>query len=266
MTPSRSTGRFRRTRGKPARPEGGVASDASVGLFSDVHGNGVGLDAVLAELEEAQVDRLVCLGDLVEGGPQPEHCLRRVQELDCPVVDGNCDHWLVEYYREPDISERSDIGEWARERLGEDGLAAVAAFPDAYELELGDGGRLLCVHGTPTSRVDRVEATATDDELLDLLGDARVLAAGHTHEQWQRRVGDRLVLNPGRVGKDFGAVLEGDTRDLDGAAEFAILSVDGSGLWVDLRRVPYSLAELRRVTLESGMPYAEEAARRLDVS
>src|ERR687888_2274703 len=130
MTLSRSTGRFKRTRGKPTRPEGGVASDASIGLFSDVHGNGLGLDAVLAELERAQVDRFVCLGDLVEGGPQPEHCLRRVQELDCPVVDGNCDHWLLEYYPEADISERADIGEWARGRLGDTGLAALAAFPD----------------------------------------------------------------------------------------------------------------------------------------
>src|ERR687888_1989500 len=136
MTPSRSTGRFRRTRGKPARPEGGVASDASIGLFSDVHGNGVGLDAVLAELEEARVDRLVCLGDLVEGGPQPEYCLRRVQELGCPVVLGNTDHWLVEYYREPGISQRSDLGEWARERLGEEGLAAGGTFLHTYEPHL----------------------------------------------------------------------------------------------------------------------------------
>jgi putative phosphoesterase len=234
-----------------------------VGLFSDVHGNGVGLDAVLAELEEARVDRLVCLGDLVEGGPQPAHCLHRVRELGCAAVLGNCDHWLVEYYREPDISERSDIGAWARERLGERGLAALAALPDTCELDLGAGGRLLCVHGTPTSRVARVESTAPHDELLELLGDATVLAAGHTHEQWQRRVGDRLVFNPGRVGKDFGAVLEGDMRDLDGVAHFAVLSVEGSRASVDLRRVPYSLDELRRVTLESGMPHAEEAARRL---
>jgi putative phosphoesterase len=237
-----------------------------IGLFSDVHGNGVGLDAVLAELEDAGVDRLVCLGDLVEGGPQPDYCLRRVQELDCGAVLGNCDHWLVEYYREPELSERSDIGAWARERLGEDGLAALAALPDTRELDLGDGDRLLCVHGTPTSRVDRIEKTAPDDELLELLGDATVLAAGHTHEQWQRRVGDRLVLNPGRVGKDFGAVFDGDLRDLDGLAQFAVLSVEGSRISVGLRRVPYSLDELRRVTLESGMPHAEEAARRLNVS
>ena len=112
-----------------------------VAVVSDVHGNGVGLDAVLAELAEARVDRLVCLGDLVEGGPQPDYCLRRVQELGCAVVDGNCDHWLVEYYREPELAERSDIGAWARERLGEDGLAALASFPDTHELGLRASGR-----------------------------------------------------------------------------------------------------------------------------
>ena len=218
---------------------------------------------MLAELEAARVDRHVCLGDLVEGGPQPDHCLDRAHELGCAAVLGNCDHWLVEYEPEPELPERSDIGAWARERLGDERLAALAAFPDTYELELGDGGRMLCVHGTPTSRVARVESTAPDDELLELLGDATVLAAGHTHEQWQRRIGDRLVLNPGRVGKDFGAVLDGDMRDLDGVAHFAVLSVEGSRLSADLRRVPYSLDELRRVTLESGMPHAEEAARRL---
>ena len=228
-----------------------------VGIFSDVHGNGVGLDAVLAELGRAQVDRLVCLGDLVEGGPQPNYCLRRVQELGCPVVLGNTDHWLVEYYREPDISLRSDMGEWARERLGEDGLAAVAAFPDTYELELGDAGRLLCVHGTPTSRIDPIEATATDEELADLLGDARVLAAGHTHEQWQRRVGDRIVLNAGRISGPFGGrVLRSTRSDFDGTADYAVLTADRGTLSVELGRVEYSLEELHRAVRESGMPRA----------
>jgi putative phosphoesterase len=235
-----------------------------VGLFSDVHGNGVALDAVLAQFEAARVDRLVCLGDLVEGGPQPAYCLRRMKELGCPVVDGNTDHWLVEYYREADISERSDMGEWARERLGDDGLEALAAFPDTYELELGDAGRMLCVHGTPTSRIDKVDSTAPDEELVELLGDATVLAAGHTHEQWQRRVGERLVLNPGRISGPFGGRMLSSTRsDFDGTADYAVLTAEAGGLSVELGRVAYSLEELRRVTRESGMPLAEEVARRL---
>jgi hypothetical protein len=74
-------------------------------------------------------------------------------------------------------------------------------------------------------------------------------------------VGDAVVLNPGRVGAHFGILLEGDTRALDGTAEFAVLSVEGPRLPVELHRIPYSLEELRRVTLESGMPYADETAQ-----
>ena len=48
-----------------------------VGLFSDVHGNAVGFDALLADLERCPVDRLVCLGDVAQGGPQPAECLER---------------------------------------------------------------------------------------------------------------------------------------------------------------------------------------------
>jgi len=65
-----------------------------IGLFSDVHGNAVALDALLADLERHPVDRLVCLGDAIQGGPQPVECLERLRSLDCPVVMGNAD-WYV---------------------------------------------------------------------------------------------------------------------------------------------------------------------------
>ena len=36
-----------------------------------MHGNCVALDAVLADLMQTAVDQIVCLGDAVQGGPQP---------------------------------------------------------------------------------------------------------------------------------------------------------------------------------------------------
>ena len=238
-----------------------------IGIFSDVHGNGVGLDAVLAELERARVDRLVCLGDLVEGGPQPAYCVGRTHELDCLVVLGNTDEWLLRGRFEPDMSARSRMGAWALKQLGEADREVMCGFAATHELELGDGRRLLAVHGTPTSSLDGIDSEASEDELAELLGDAAALAAGHTHLQWQRRVGERVVLNPGRVGGPFGGRELPSTRsDHDGTAEYAILTEDDGGLSVELCRVGYSLEELRRALLESGMPHAEESARLLDVS
>jgi len=66
-----------------------------IGLISDVHGNLLALDAVLAELEQDDLDGLICLGD-VAVGPQPREALARVRGLGCPVVMGNWDAWFLE--------------------------------------------------------------------------------------------------------------------------------------------------------------------------
>ena len=50
-----------------------------VGFISDIHGNLLALDAVLADLERHEVDRIVCLGDLCFG-PQAHERLARVRD------------------------------------------------------------------------------------------------------------------------------------------------------------------------------------------
>src|SRR5438270_12277922 len=66
-----------------------------IAVISDMHGNCVALDAVLADLASRQVDRVVCLGDAVQGGPQPAEAIARLRELACPAVMGNADDWLL---------------------------------------------------------------------------------------------------------------------------------------------------------------------------
>jgi predicted phosphodiesterase len=196
-----------------------------VGLFSDVHGNGVGLDAVLTELERAQVDRLVCLGDLVEGGPQPAYCLHRVHELGCSVVLGNTDHWLVHHRFGEDDDLRDWLGAWTLAQLDEDDRELVRGFAPTLELDLGGGRSLLCVHGTPLSFLEKIDPDASETELRELLDDAAALAAGHSHVQWQRRLGDRVVFNPGRVGGPLGGRKLATLRsDFDGTADYAVLT------------------------------------------
>ena len=38
---------------------------------------------------------MVCLGDAIQGGPQPAQVVSRLKELACPVVMGNADAWLL---------------------------------------------------------------------------------------------------------------------------------------------------------------------------
>ena len=58
-------------------------------LVSDIHGNDVALAAVVAELERLGIERVVCLGDAVQGGDAAAEVLDRLAALDWPVVLGN---------------------------------------------------------------------------------------------------------------------------------------------------------------------------------
>jgi predicted phosphodiesterase len=64
-------------------------------LVSDIHGNTVALDAALADLKAHPVDQVVCLGDAIQGGPQPAGVVARLRELGWPVIMGNADAWLL---------------------------------------------------------------------------------------------------------------------------------------------------------------------------
>ena len=62
-------------------------------IISDIHGNYDGLQAVLADIESRHYDRVLCLGDLVDGGPQSIEVVRLFQELSIPTVQGNHDQY-----------------------------------------------------------------------------------------------------------------------------------------------------------------------------
>jgi predicted phosphodiesterase len=61
------------------------------GIVSDIHANLEALDVVLGEIDAAKVDALLCLGDIVGYGPNPNECCDRLRERDCIAVAGNHD-------------------------------------------------------------------------------------------------------------------------------------------------------------------------------
>ncbi len=66
-----------------------------VAILSDIHGNCVALDKALDDLRRDAVVQMVCLGDAIQGGPQPAKVVDRLRELGCPAVMGNADAWLL---------------------------------------------------------------------------------------------------------------------------------------------------------------------------
>ena len=235
-------------------------------LIADIHGNLPALDAVLAELEREGVDNVVCLGD-ISIGPQPVETLERVRALDCPVILGNWDAWLVEGMPRFDGGQLGEVlGDtcaWAGSRLSPEQRDLLTSFAPAVELELPDGEQLLAFHGSPRSFEDAIFATTPDDELEEMLDgrSALVHAGGHTHFQLVRRFGESLLVNPGSIGLPFRRALPG-IMEVAPWAEYGLLRYEDGRVSVELRRTPFDLEAFLTAMRESGMPHSEWWAAR----
>lgn len=206
-----------------------------VGLISDLHAMLPALDAVLADLDARGVDRIICLGDIVDMGPQPVEVMNRLAERDIPCVRGNHDP-LDEH---PEFPLLRIVEDWTRNQLGPARVAALSALPMHLEVDL-DGQRLLCVHGSPSGLTDQVLDNTPWPQLASWWGDRQfdVMACGHTHVQVLRRNHERTIVNVGSVGQPFAEPFNGNPPRVLKACDYAIVEGGPAGVSVELRRVP----------------------------
>jgi predicted phosphodiesterase len=198
-----------------------------------MHGNAVAFRAALADLEGDDPDLIVALGDVAQGGPQPRECLELLQQLGCPCVYGNSDHFLVEldFGNEPITDQQLETAHWSREQLGKDGLEFLRGFAPTVRT-----GRVLCCHATPTSNEDVV---LPDTDGIPSV-DADAVAAGHVHQQWLRRFDRTLWFCVGAIG-------------VGRWCEYAL--VDDETLAIEFRRVPFDLDELFAAARANDFPH-----------
>lgn len=230
-----------------------------VGLISDIHGNLLALDAVLAELECADVDQILCLGD-VAVGPQPGEALARVRELGCRTIMGNWDAaFLGEMPEAKDqIGEMLvELAEWWAKELSSADHDFLASFEPTVELMAG-ATPVLFFHGSPKSFDDWIFSTTSDEDLRPMFDrvEHSVLVGGHTHVQMIRRYHDRVIANPGSVGLPFREWWPRPVL-ISPWAEYGILDVEDRRLSIDLRRTPFDVKSFLELSLASGMPHAQ---------
>ncbi|MCA9883909.1 MAG: metallophosphoesterase family protein [Anaerolineaceae bacterium] len=239
-------------------------------ILSDVHGNVLALEKVLAHLSGYAPDQIVCLGDVAANGARPQEALHRIRDLSCPVIMGNMDAFVLNtslydkpngvsaYYHETSI--------WAAERLNADDKAYIAGFTphlSIYEY----GMRVLCYHGSPRNFDEGIAIDTPDSQLKDMLGDfdAHVYIGGHTHAQMLRRWGDKTIINPGSVGLAWEPDPEGH-RPVS-YAEYALLDLHRSkDVNVQFFRLPYDAKSYHQQMRDVGLPNAEWLIERWSTS
>jgi len=227
-----------------------------VAVLSDVHGNLIALEAVLAAA--GQVDAVWHLGDTVGYGPDPNGVVRRLREIGAIGVRGNHDAAAVggseiEWFN-PDARRAM---EWTREALAPDAREWLERLPER-RIEAG----VELVHGSLRQPIwEYVTTTSTAAANIGLLT-THLGLHGHTHvpvawlelddqvQLLRRGPGSDLTLDGRRALVNPGSV--GQPRDGDPTASYLLLDPEAERM--EWRRVAYDIGAVQEAMRTAKLP------------
>ncbi len=232
-------------------------------ILSDIHANVTALDAAL-EAVKGRWDKVLCLGDVVGYGPDPNEVIDRIRQLDALAIRGNHDKAGSGIANADDFNPVArNVALWTREQLRPENQKWLEELPTG---PVSVGGFSL-VHGAFRDEDEYVFAPAQALEgLLD--APSPITFFGHTHLQGGFTLRDNKVgvlhlkpaantltsnlviepgttylLNPGSVGQP---------RDGDARAGFAIADIENNS--VEFWRVPYDIEAVQARMTAAGLP------------
>jgi predicted phosphodiesterase len=229
-------------------------------VFSDVHGNLPGLEAILADLEARGIIDVLCLGDLVGYGPFPNEVAALVRDRGIPCLMGNYDQGIgfstgdcgCVYKTDEQRAEGAASLAWTDRVTSDKTRAYLRTLEDRFVLET-PAGELLAVHGSPR----RINEYLFEDRPAHAMARMaeenpyRAILFGHTHVPYAREVahGDAgastLFVNVGSAGRPK----DGDWRVcytiVDPSALAAGAAAAGGRTAVEFIRVPYDYERLQ---------------------
>ncbi len=198
-------------------------------VVSDIHGNRAAVEAI-----RESYDVCLCLGDIVDYGPEPSACVDWVRANATYSIRGNHDHGVAQNVTVHGATGFRYLTAVTRplsvSALTADQRRYLANLPTSRMLLL-DGKRFLLAHATPRDPMDEY-ALADAGTWEPLLAGLKVdfVLVGHTHQMYSLDVKGITVLNPGSVGL---------SRNGDPRATYAVIE-NGQ---VELKQVEYPVEE-----------------------
>jgi putative phosphoesterase len=220
-----------------------------VAAIYDIHANLPALEAVLQDIRQAEVDKVVVGGDVLPG-PMPRETIACLLDLDIPVqfIQGNGDREVIvptgavpEQFRE--------AMRWNAQQLHPDYEQLLASWPQTLRVQIRGLGEVLFCHATPRNDTEVFTRLTSEDRLLPVFEGLNVplVICGHTHMQFDRTIGRTRVVNAGSVGMPF----------QEPGAYWLLLGPD-----VQLRHTPYDLAKAAERIRDTKYPQAQDFAAR----
>ena len=233
-------------------------------LLSDIHSNLEALEVCL-ELAQGKYEQILCLGDVVGYGPDPNAVIEKIRPVASIIIRGNHDKACSGGTVPAEFNPLARLAtEWTRNELTPEHFSFLHSLP-AGPVQL-DGFQI--VHGSPRDEDDYILGPGEAFPLLRS-PETRTVCFGHTHRQGGFMISpqarfqsirlpskkDGLILafpleDQGRYLVNPGSI--GQPRDGDWRAAFAIF--DSGQHTVEYFRTSYDLPRTQAKMRKAGLP------------
>jgi protein phosphatase len=228
-------------------------------LIGDIHGNLPALEAVLAEIDRRNIERIFCLGDVAGKGPSGAAVVDICRQRCAVTIQGNWDAGLAQPAEHPSV-------QWCQRELGAERLDWLGNLPFRFDFVLS-GQRIRLVHASPQGVNHRVLQSAPPEHLLKMfdttdLTDPEfrpdVVGYADTHTPFVRTFPELTLFNSGSVGNPLDSTLAA-WAEIEGNFDDPAPAPWG----VRIVRVPYNIEKAIAGAREVRFPEAEDWGRQL---
>jgi putative phosphoesterase len=228
-----------------------------IAVISDIHGNSWALEAVLRDIKQRHIDKIVNLGDSLYGPLDPAGTFEQITDAGIISISGNEDEILFKSSEEYNV-----IVNFVKNRLTEAQLNWLKELPDLLVIE----DEMILFHGSPTEKQRHFLeipgygslSYRSDKEIEQELSRIKqpIVLCGHSHLPDLRRFSNgRIVLNPGSVGLQAFIDDHPEQHYVENGsphARYSILKKRGQRWLFEKVDVPYDWETASRVALNNG--------------
>ena len=194
---------------------------SSIAVISDIHGNLEALKSVLEDIKKRNIEKIICLGDIIAKGSNQKECLELIKENCQMVLRGNCDEF---FSLDVDINKFNETEQkriiWNKGKITDEDRNYLSNLPFSHEMYIS--GRLVrFFHATPekingfVGNIDKIEKSYSlflPSQNTESQNKADVVVYGHIHTAYLQRIYNRTIINTGSVGNAID-VIRNDEKD-----------------------------------------------------
>lgn len=186
-----------------------------IAIISDIHANLESLNATFKDIEKRNVDKIICLGDIIAKGVHPKECVQLIRKKCDVVLQGNCDRYFCEEHNMQELpKQEQERIKWNSSMISDEEREYLLNLPFSYEFYMS-GSLVRLFHATPKKDNIVVINADTIQTKLDMFypsentmskNTADVVIYGHIHHPYMDKIYNKTIINVGSVGNSFDVV------------------------------------------------------------